>query len=344
MTRVFQHAFLPFFSIMRQDRFAMNRTDMNYLAHAADGRRLAVDLAGDPLGEPVFHLHGTPGSRLQPRPSDRELEHLGVRLITFDRPGYGGSDRRKSRTVADVAQDVAAIADQLNLEKFAVLGRSGGGPHALACAALLPRRVTRAAALVSLAPRDAQDLDWPKGMDPENVAAFGLAASSPEALSASLSQKAECIRQNPKSFIDTLMEEMPEADSRIMANEGVRSMFEQNFREAFRHSAEGWADDVRAFCSPWGFDVSDIIVPVYLWHGRRDKFSPPSHTEWLASQIPGAMVAFAPDRSHFGAIEMVPSVLSWLSGRTPRVGPAPRPLTGSLPREGLCRHAFHCLL
>ena len=148
-------------------------------ARASDGRRLSVEVFGDPDGTPVFLLHGTPGSRLGPRPRGAVLHRLGVRLIAFDRPGYGRSDRLPGRQVADVAADIAAIADAYGLEKFAVVGRSGGGPHALACAAMLPHRTTRAAVLVGLAPRGAEGLDWFDGMAKSNVIDFTAAASRP---------------------------------------------------------------------------------------------------------------------------------------------------------------------
>jgi pimeloyl-ACP methyl ester carboxylesterase len=235
-------------------------------------------------------------------------------LISFDRPGYGRSDRLESRTVADVAPDVEAIADGLGLERFAVLGRSGGGPHALACAALLPERVTRAAALVSLAPWQAQGLDWFAGMADSNVDAYTVAASDPEALITRLVQAAAMIMADPASHIAVLTPEMPEADRRIVADKTIRTLLVQNFFEGLRISAAGWIDDVLAFCSPWGFDVSDIRVPVYLWHGARDVFSPVAHSQWLAERIPGATMKLPPDRAHFGALEMVPGVLSWLTG------------------------------
>lgn len=287
-----------------------------FSVYTADGRGVAVNVSGDPLGEPVFYLHGTPGSRVGPRPTDRELEDLRVCLISFDRPGYGRSDRLESRDVADVVPDVEAIAERLGLERFAVLGRSGGGPHALACATLLPDRVTRAAALVSLAPRRARGLDWYGGMADSNVDAYRAAASDPEALGMRLVQAAAKIKTDPASHIGVLTPEMPEADRRIVADEGVRALLAQNFAEGLRNSADGWINDVLAFSSPWGFDVSKISVPVYLWHGGRDVFSPVSHTRWLARQIPGAHAQFPPDRAHFGALEVMPYVLSWLSGRT----------------------------
>jgi pimeloyl-ACP methyl ester carboxylesterase len=293
-----------------------------YYAQTADGRRVAVHLSGDQDGEPVFYLHGTPGSRVGPRPTDGELTRRKVLLISFDRPGYGRSDRKQSRTVADVALDVEAIADELGLPRFAVLGRSGGGPHALACAALLPERVTRAAALVSLAPMKAAGLNWFDGMAESNVAAYATAARDPEALRALLIRAGEEITADPGSHIAVLTPEMPEADRRIVADENVRAGLAQNFFEGLRISTEGWIDDVLAFCSPWGFDVSDIRVPVYLWHGGRDVFSPVAHTQWLATHIPGALTEFPPDRAHFGALEMVPHVLPWLSGQ-PSTVPVP---------------------
>jgi pimeloyl-ACP methyl ester carboxylesterase len=291
---------------------------------AADGRRrLAVSLCGDPSANPVFYFHGTPGSRLGPRPSERALRELNVYLITFDRPGYGRSDRLEDRTVADVAPDVAEIADALGLDQFAVLGRSGGGPHALACAALLRERVTSAAALVSLAPWQAEGLDWFGQMTQSNVDAYTKAASDPEALGMQLMQAAARIRADPASHIAAITPEMPEADKLIVADKDVRDLLAQNFFEGVRHSAAGWIDDVLAFSSPWGFDVAGIKVPVYLWHGGRDVFSPVAHTEWLAERIPNREITCPPDRSHFGALEVVPTVLRWLSENRVARSPVP---------------------
>jgi pimeloyl-ACP methyl ester carboxylesterase len=273
-----------------------------------------VHEAGDPRGHPVFFMHGTPGSRVGTLPSESELWERGVRLISFDRPGYGFSDRRPDRTVADVALDVAKIADRLGVQRFAVIGRSGGGPHALACAALLPNRVTRAAALVSLAPWEAESdgLDWFGGMAHSNVDAYTTAARHPERLSLRLGRAAKKIKADPSSHVAVLTPEMPETDQQFVDDDDIRAFLAQNFAEALRKSADGWIDDVLAFCSPWGFDVADITVPVLLWHGGQDVFSPVSHTQWLARKIPGAIVKTPTDRAHFGALEVAPEVLSWL--------------------------------
>jgi pimeloyl-ACP methyl ester carboxylesterase len=257
-------------------------------------------------------MHGTPGSRVGPSPRYIKLYNLGVRLISFDRPGYGGSDRLESRTVGDVVPDVEAIADELEIDRFAVLGRSGGGPHALACAALLPHRVTRAAVLVSLAPWAATGLDWFAGMTDSNVHEYTTAANEPEALTAALVSTAASIRANPAGHVATLGAEGPEADLRVVSDAGIRTLLARNFTEALRESSSGWIDDALAFCSPWGFELSDIKVPVLIWQGEDDVYTPAAHARWLADQIHDAIAVIAPRRAHFGALEVVPEVLPWL--------------------------------
>jgi pimeloyl-ACP methyl ester carboxylesterase len=281
-------------------------------------RRLSVQVFGDPAGIPVFLLHGTPGSRWGPRPRGQVLHRLGVRLIAFDRPGYGSSNRLAGRRVADVASDVAAIADKYELEKFAVVGRSGGGPHALACAALLPHRTTRAAVLVGLAPPGADGLDWFDGMAQSNVIDFTAAASGHDPIAARLTAAAESIRADPASLIDRLQAELPDSDRRVVADHGIRSMLLRNYAEALRISPDGWIDDVLAFCSPWGFDPAAVGVPVRLWHGESDVFSPASHARWLANRIPGATVLVQEGAAHFGALDVLPDILGWLAAGTPR--------------------------
>jgi pimeloyl-ACP methyl ester carboxylesterase len=280
----------------------------------ADRRQLAVNLSGDEGGSPVFFLHGTPGSRLSV-PREELLRELGVWLISFDRPGYGRSDRKEARTVADVAPDVKAIANWLGVEKFAVLGRSGGGPHALACAALLPDLVTRAAALVSLAPMKVPGLNWFGGMAESNVISYTMAAKQQlTLLRKRFGEYAEAIAADPGSHLDVLSPEMPEADRQIMSDIEIRKRLEHSFAEAVRNSVDGWIDDVLAFCSPWDFDPSGIDVPVMLWHGNRDVFSPVAHTRWLGNRIRNAYIEIQPDHAHFGALGAVKDALSWLSG------------------------------
>ena len=285
---------------------------MTLKVRLADGRHVAVEVSGSPTGHPVFLMHGTPGSRVAPLPRSFVLHGLGVRLITFDRPGYGDSDRLEARQVADVVPDVVAIADALGIAEFAVLGRSGGGPHALACTALLPDRVTRAGILVSLAPWTADGLDWFAGMSDSNVTEFVNASTKPEELTAVLVRTAAEIRVDPASHVTTLGPELPEADQRVMADSRLRELLARNYAEALRDSADGWIDDSIAFISPWGFDPAEIKVPVLVWHGQDDVFSPVAHSRWLADQIPNASMLVQRGAAHFAAIEVMPDVLSWL--------------------------------
>jgi pimeloyl-ACP methyl ester carboxylesterase len=292
-------------------------TILKYTVRTADGRRLSTQSSGDPDGRPVFVLHGTPGSRLGPHPRSAVLHRLGVRLISFDRPGYGGSDRLAARQVADVAEDVLAIADAYGLKKFAVVGRSGGGPHALACAALLPERTTRAAVLVGIAPHGADGLDWFDGMAHSNVMEFTAAANGYENIVAHTKAVAEEVRANPASLLARLQTELPDSDRRVVADHGIRSMLIQTYAEALRASDYGWIDDALAFCSPWGFDPATVRVPVLLWHGASDVFSPASHARWLADRIPSAAVVVQAGAAHFGALDVLPDILRWLSAGRP---------------------------
>jgi pimeloyl-ACP methyl ester carboxylesterase len=146
-----------------------------------------------------------------------------------------------------------------------------------------------------------------------NVDAYTTAATDPEMLGMLLREAAARIYVDPASHVAELSSEMPEADRLIVADRTVHDALAVNFREGLRDSAEGWIDDVLAFCSPWGFDVFSIKVPVYLWHGGKDVFSPKAHTDWLAKNIPGAIAVYEPDRAHFDALEVVPVLLSWLS-------------------------------
>jgi pimeloyl-ACP methyl ester carboxylesterase len=278
----------------------------------ADGRTLAVESWGEPDGHPVFLLHGTPGCRLGPRPRSGLLYRLGVRLIAFDRPGYGGSDRLAGRSVADVAADVATIADAYDIDCFAVVGRSGGGPHALACAALLTERITRVAVLVGLAPPSAEGLDWFAGMTTSNIVEYRAATQGPGVVGLMLTPAAEQIRTDPAQLLRALFAELTTSDRRVVADAGIRAMLLKNYAEAVRTSADGWIDDAVAFRGPWGFDPASIKVPALIWHGENDAFSPISHARWLADRIPGSTAVVEPGVAHFSALDVLPDVLTWL--------------------------------
>ncbi|MFB9724616.1 alpha/beta fold hydrolase [Planobispora longispora] len=286
---------------------------MTALVRTPDGRVLAVEESGVPDGKPIFLLHGTPGSRIGPSPRPTVLYRMGIRLITYDRPGYGLSDRLMGRSVADVAADVATVADALGIERFAVTGRSGGAPHALACAALLPERITRLAALVPLAPRGAEGLDWFEGMSRSNVIEYTAAARGAGALTVLLAGVADRVRADPTQLVPALDAELPEPDRHVVADFGIRRMLAMNFAEALRQSAGGWVDDAVAFSGPWGFDPAAISVPTLLWHGDEDVFSPVGHARWLGQRIPDATVIIQEGAAHFGSLYVLPDILTWLA-------------------------------
>ncbi|MET8261938.1 alpha/beta hydrolase [Micromonospora sp. NPDC005205] len=287
-----------------------------------DGRHLAVETSGAPDGPVVFLLHGTPGSRSGPRPRGIVVYRLGVHLVCYDRPGYGDSDRHEGRRVADAAADVAAIADDLGIARFAVVGRSGGGPHALACAALLPGRVTRAAVLVGLVPAGAPDLDWYAGMADSNLAKHGQADEDLAELTLNLKVRADEARRDPMTLLDFLRPQLPDEDIRVVDDVAIRRLLTNMYSEALRHGPEGWIDDVLAIRRGWGFDLSAIRAEVRLWHGELDSFSPVEHSHWLASRIPRAEVQVQPGAAHFGAVEILPQTLTWLA--TPALATSPR--------------------
>ncbi|WP_055715423.1 alpha/beta fold hydrolase [Streptomyces torulosus] len=298
---------------------------------AGGGRLITYETWGDPDAHPVFLLHGTPGSRLGPRPRTFDLHKLGVRIIAHDRPGYGGSERHAHRAIVDGVLDVDAIAQDLDLKRYSVVGRSGGAPHALACAALNPgSQVASVAAMVSIAPPDSgPELDWFAGMAESNVTTYRLldrCMPDQTRVGELLAKNAEIIRRDPRLFLGGLSGEMPDTDRVVVEDPGIRRLLLVNYLSAVGEYGEddapatgprvptGWVDDLFAFRSPWGFDVSTIdgSVPVMLWHGEHDVFAPVAHFHWLAKHIPSARAVLQPSAAHFAALPALPQVLAWL--------------------------------
>ena len=217
----------------------------------------------------MFLLHGTPGVRNGPRPRGIVLYRLGIRLISYDRPGYPGSDRKKDRTVADAAEDVEAIADDFGIDRFSVVGRSGGAPHALRAAAIPKEQVICAAALGSLAPYDAEGLDWSAGMADSNVRAYRSAEGNLGALITTLKEQAGHVKGDSDGLLKQLWPELVSHDKDVIGDIALRRIIAEVHAEALRDTVDGWMDDVIALSRPWGFDLSDITAPVKLWRRQR---------------------------------------------------------------------------
>jgi pimeloyl-ACP methyl ester carboxylesterase len=262
-------------------------------AKATDGRVLAFEEYGDLSGTPIFLLHGTPGCRLSGRhPDESRVVDAGLRLITYDRPGYGQSTRHKGRRVIDCVDDVAAIADELGIDRFFVKGGSGGGPHALAVGARLPERVIRVGCDVGVAPYEAEDIDWLAGMDPGNVREFGWALGGEDTLRPELEkQAAEALAKvevDPTALLSEF--NLSPADRAVLEDPRVQQRLQTTTRESFANGVSGWVDDDLAFTVPWGFDVSELKLPVEIRYGATDVLVPAGHGEWLTAHIPHAKV------------------------------------------------------
>lgn len=280
-----------------------------------DGRTVAVAEWGDPEGVPMFALHGTPGGRIAYWVDPAIYARHGLRRLTLDRPGYGESSRQAGRTVANAVADIEAIADALGVGQYAVTGGSGGGPHALACAALGGDRVLRCLADVSIAPFGAEGVDFVAGMTEGNVLEFNAALAGEAALRPLLvRERATTLQRLADGRSDFLGDDyqMAEADRAQMAKHLNR--ITHHMVNCLEPGVDGWVDDDIAFTKPWGFDVGSITIPVYLTYGRADTLVPAAHGDWLAAHIRGAEVHVT-DVGHMGDDATVEAEMAWLAGR-----------------------------
>jgi pimeloyl-ACP methyl ester carboxylesterase len=257
----------------------------------------SADRAGRADAFTVLWHHGSPQTGALLEPLLVAAAARGIRLLSYGRPSYGGSSPQPGRTVASAADDVAQLAEQLGVERFAVMGASGGGPHALACAALLPEQVCATACLASLAPPDAEGLDWFDGM-----------ASDGASLRAALLGRAardiyeETAQFDPDSFIDRDYAALAGSWAALGADVGAAS-------EA---GADGLIDDDVAFVQPWGCSVADIQTPVLYAQGGLDRVVPPAHATWLLENTPEAELWLRPHDGHIAVLNACAVALDWL--------------------------------
>lgn len=264
-----------------------------------DGRRLGYDEHGPLDGKPLLYFHGTPGSRPEGRLfiEEESAERLNVRVVAPDRPGMGLSDFEAGCTMGDWPADVAALADALALERFAVLGYSGGGPYALACALKIPERLTAVGIVSSPAPYDVPGLT--DGMDPNNLGFIELAHQRPR-----LSRLAHALpmgimpRLAPGRFVAQAMTSLPEPDRKVLARPEFRQGFVESIVEAQRGGARGERFDTALMAPPWGFDLREIRTRAHLWHGCADRNAPLATGRFLASALPACEAHFCPEEGH----------------------------------------------
>ncbi len=265
----------------------MSPTEHRHLS-AADGRRLDVQVSGPEGGATVLFHFGTPSAGILYPPMVELGAERGLRHVTYSRPGYGRSDRAAGRSVADCARDVTTVLDELGIDRCHVVGWSGGGPHALACAALLPERTIAVATLAGVAPYDAEDLDFLAGMGEENHEEFGAAIAGPGELESYLRGEAEGLSAATGADVHAAMGELLSEVDRGAATGEFAEYLASLFRGALETDIWGWFDDDLAFTMDWGFELASIERPVAIWQGPEDRMVPFSHGQWLAGHVPGA--------------------------------------------------------
>jgi pimeloyl-ACP methyl ester carboxylesterase len=285
-------------------------------ARTPDGRTLRYVEAGEPDGPLLLSQHGTPGCGRLYRSEVEGAQRLGARLVAYSRPGYDGSTPDAGRSVADAAADVAALLDALGAERFATYGWSGGGPHALACAALLPARCAAAATIAGAAPSDRPDLEFMAGMGDGNVQEFRAAFAGRETLTPMLEQeRAGLLAVSPEQVVEAMAPFLSDVDAGALTGELAGHLLGM-FRAGLADGVDGWVDDDLAFVEPWGFDLGGIAVPVAIWQGDEDLMVPGAHGRWLAANVGGAEAHLPEREGHLTLFaNRIGDIQAWLAER-----------------------------
>jgi pimeloyl-ACP methyl ester carboxylesterase len=262
-----------------------------------DGRHLEFRVSGPAEGLPFVFHHGTPGCGAPLQAVERSAHAHGLRVVSLCRPGYGGSSRQPGRRVVDVVADTAEVLAVLDAPRCVVGGWSGGGPHALACAARLPQA---AAALVisGLAPYGVDGLDFTAGMGNDNLVEFRFALRGAAPLRLYLDMSGEGMRAvTAESLTESLNSLLPAVDRQALTGEFASDMTD-DVHQALRLGIDGWLDDDLAFVTPWGFELEEVSIPSFIWQGSDDLMVPSSHGQWLAAHVPHATVHLQPGEGH----------------------------------------------
>ncbi len=276
----------------------------------SDGRQLEYLETGPSDGPVLLFNTGTPNPAADFSAVVRPATALGLRTVSYSRPGYGDSTAHPGRSVADAILDITGLLDALGVAEFRTLGWSGGGPHTLACAALLPHRCLAAAVLAGVAPYQAHGLDFLAGMDQVNVDEFTAAGAGIEELTAFLTPLLGHFHEvTGATVVEGLDSLLPEVDRAALTGEFADEMAAA-FRRAMKNGIEGWRDDDLAFVKDWGFAPADIGIPVAVWQGRQDRMVPFAHGEWLAAEIPNAQSHLFADEGHLSLIAQIDKILA----------------------------------
>ena len=280
-----------------------------------DGRTFHAYDDGDPDGNVVVVHHGTPGSGIEYPPDVELARERGLRLVSYDRAGYGGSSPNPGRSVADVVPDIDDVVASLGVERYVSLGASGGCPHSFACGARSERCIA-AAAIAAPTPYPADGLDWMAGMGEQNVEEFSLALQGPDALVPYLEREAAAFGEaTPEQIKDVMASLLPPVDAAVLTGDRAEYAKEM-FDRAVANGVAGWRDDDVAFTRPWGFELDEIRVPALLWQGVQDMMVPVAHGRWLAERIPGVEAHISEEDGHLSiAVGRLGEIYDWLADR-----------------------------
>ena len=274
-----------------------------------DGRTLGFAQYGDPKGKPIFYFHGWPASRLSAEIYDDLAKKLHIRIIAPDRPGFGRSEYQKNRRLIDWPDDVVALADHLNIKKFAVMGVSGGGPYAAACAYKIPERITSVGIIVGLSPiYGPESLEGVLWVSKIGWANFG---KYPWMRKGSAFFRFLNARYVPSLGLHRFL--WGRADRKLFADPKLRARSAETTREAFRAGYKGPELDLKLYTTDWRFDLRNIRSKVFLWYGQDDENVSLNMGKYYASQIPKSKLTVYPDEGHLISITHAEKILKTLT-------------------------------
>ncbi len=284
-----------------------------------DGRQLAYAEYGDPQGKPIFFFHGTPGSRLFHHPDASIAASAGARIIAVDRPGFGRSDFKPGRTLLDWPNDVVQLADALNIDRFAVVGYSGGGAYAAVCASSIPDRLTAAGLVSSIAPMDNPEIT--RGMHGIGHTYFSLERHVPPLAKLGCWLMCTTWRHNPDLYFRAQLNGLRNSEEAQTLLSTMKPMLTSDFQEAVRAGTDGITWDLEILTRPWGFQLHVINADVLLWHGENDTQAPLAMGKRLAGAIPHCRATFFPGEGHWAIYSHWQEILTALARAK---APAPR--------------------
>ena len=281
--------------------------DLHRILRLKDGRNLGWGQYGDPEGKAVFFFHGTPGSRMMRHPDISIAEDMGIRVITSDRPGFGLSTPKSHRTLLDWPEDVIELADSLGIDRFAVVGFSGGGPHAAACAYKIPERLTSVTLVSSLPPHDLRSSL--NSMPLVIRILFAAARHASWGLRPLVNPIVHVVRRHFDFYYEQAAAKLVPADRELFLRHDIRNIFRESLGEAFQQGNNGFLTELKIHMRPWGFHLQDLSTKIFLWHGELDQFD---DGRALREAIPGSHAISLPTEGHLVFFRHWPEILAQL--------------------------------